>query len=64
MRRYTAGIYNVFIRNPRLGGTDAAIQGSMVTRVDWDLDTSEDGDSVRKLQVTTSAVIACEETYA
>lgn len=63
MRRYSAGLYNVFIRNTRLGATDDAIQAARIERIDWDETESDDG-GVAKVQVTAHALIACEETYA
>jgi hypothetical protein len=65
LRRYAAGLYGVFIRNPRLGGSDAAIQGAVIGSIDWDASTGEDDDeAVRKVQVIATATVRCEETYA
>lgn len=62
MRRYTAGIYNTVIRNPRLGASDDAIQHAVLERTDWDIEA--EGDSVTKVQVAMDATVKCEEVYA
>ncbi len=63
-RRYSAGIFNTFNQNSRLGGTDDAIKVAAVTSIDWDDDQGDEEDSLTKVQVTATAEVKCEETYA
>jgi hypothetical protein len=65
LRRYSAGLHNVFNQNPALGATDDAIQAAALDRVAWDLDAGDEAqENVRKVQLTAELRVRCEEVYA
>jgi hypothetical protein len=65
MRRYEAGVFNVFNKNITLGGTDDALKLVVVERVvpHWDTE-GEDSDKVAKVQLTFDINVKCEEVQS
>ncbi len=62
-RRYGTGAFNVFNKNYRLGGTDAAVKHILVNSYTpyWESE-GEDENMVLKHQVTLQTEVRCEET--
>lgn len=64
-RRYAAGLFNVFSKNPEFDQSDAALQivGASSVGMHWTFE-GEDADKVGKIQVTTGLQVRCEETQS